>query len=161
MKKILQNDSNSSFITLVTSLLLILWLISFFESVAGLFFDASFSNSVFKFGYKVLADFESVVLVSLIIFPFHYLTSYLKMPLVQMMINIVFAVLVILQFTLAKYHFTAVVNFGADLVGFPPKDLFGSSLNTISVFYLIPFAFLPVFYMSIEKYLSKIAVGKK
>ncbi|AWG23363.1 hypothetical protein FFWV33_18420 [Flavobacterium faecale] len=140
---------------------MILWFISFFESVVGLFSDASFSTSVFKFGYKILADFESVVIVSLIIFPFHYLTSYLKMPLVQMMINIVFAVLVILQFTLAKYHFTSVVNFGADLIGFPPKNLFAGASDNISVFYLIPFAFLPIFYTSVEDYLSKIAVGKK
>ncbi|MCG9790988.1 hypothetical protein [Flavobacterium algicola] len=163
MKKNLQLCIKSSFFTLAISLIVTLWISSLFEVISKIFSGVSASNILMSFGFSVLADIESVLLIAILLYPIYFLFGYLKKPIAQMSIHILFSLLVIAQFALAKYQYTNFVNLGADFFGYSFDNLLSnvSGAESISIFYLIPFMFFPISYLMIEKYFSNISFIKK
>ena len=163
MKKKLQTCIKSSFFTLAISLIVTLWVISLFEIFSKIFSGMSASTILISFGYTVLADIESVLLIGILLYPIYYLFGYFQTFLAQMAVHILFSLLVIIQFALAKYQFTTLVNLGADLFGFPLENLhitIARTESSLSIIYFIPFMFIPISYMMTEKYLSKFSINK-
>lgn len=160
MKKKLQNCIKSSFFTLAISLIVTLWVSSFFEIIFKIFSGLPASKILISFGYTLLADIESVLLIGILLYPFYYLFGYFKQFLAQMTVHIMFSLLVIIQFALAKYQFTNLVNLGADFFGFSLENMNinVSSTEVVSIIYFIPFMFIPISYIIIEKYLSRLSI---
>lgn len=163
MDKNIQNYDKSSFITLAISLVITIWTISFFEIIVKLLYSINVPNIILAVGYRLLLDIISVLLIVVFIYPIYYVFGYLKKPLVQMILNIVFSLLVIIQFAMTKYNFTTLINISADYFGFSYDDVFTNSTtsNSPSIFYFIPFIFFPFFYMMTERYFSNLVISNQ
>lgn len=162
MKKNIQICIKSSFFTLAMSLIVTLWISSFFEIISRMFSGISISHILISFGYTILADIESVLLIGIVLYPVYFLFGYLKKPLVQMSVHILFSLLVITQFALAKYEYTNIVNIGMDFLGLS-SDIFFSTVTKaepFSIIFLVPFIFFPIYYVIIEKYILSLKISK-
>ncbi|MCW2119829.1 hypothetical protein [Flavobacterium sp. 7A] len=160
MKKSLQNCIKSTFITLAISLIATLWIISLFEITIKLLSGMTVSNVIMAIGYRLLTDLGSVLLIAILLYPLYFIFGYFEKTIAQMAIHVIFSLLVIVQFAMAKYNLSTLVNFSVDLFGFSFKDMF-SNVNVIdspSIFYFIPFMFFPIFFLLIEKFLFKLSI---
>jgi hypothetical protein len=104
MKKNLKIVLNQHFLHSI-SLVAILWITSLIEITAKLLSGMAVSNVIMAIGYRLLADLESVLLIAVLIYPLYFLFRYFKKPLAQTAIHIIFSLLVIVQFAMAKYNF--------------------------------------------------------
>jgi lipoteichoic acid synthase len=162
MKKNLKNCIKSSFFTLAISLIAILWITSLIEITVKLLSGMAVSNVVLAIGYRLLIDLESVLLIAVLLYPMYFLFGYFKKPLAQTAIHIIFSLLVIMQFAMAKYNLSTLLHFSADFFGVSLNDMFINikASGTPSILYFVPFMFFPIFYNIIENQFAKLRVKK-
>lgn len=166
MKLNLQTKDFYKYVYLTLALICAFWFISLLE----LYLLESSGNVIPNLGlailFKLLNDFWSGLIIGGLLFPV-FLLIYLGIKKGALtIIKIVFALFVIIQFSLVKYSLTTLLNLGADILGYSFDDMFStvSASESISIMYFLPFAFFPILYFLlyfvIKKYFNnRITIG--
>lgn len=160
MKFSLKTKDIFNYLYLVLALICAFWIISGYElymskpSIDG-------PNLATVFVYKLLHDFWCGFIIGMLGFPIFFIISAIRDKIAFIGISILFAVLVIFQFSLVKYSMTTLINLGADILGYSFDDVFStvSFSESISVTYFLPFIIFPALfflvYVIIKKYSNK------
>ena len=157
------NKSIKSYLVLSFSLLITFLGISLFEVIASLF-SQKVSVSVFTtILFKFINHAFTVVLMTIIFFPFFYLLNLAKKNLGVWFIKIVFVLLVVIEFALTKYSLTTLLNLGADFLGYSFDDIYltVSSSEDTSILYFLTFLLFPLLFFFVYYACKKIVVRKK
>ena len=136
------------YIYLSFSLTVSFWAISLFALFMAASSGIEQTNLAASFGYKLLNDFWAGIGISLLFFPLYLLFFFIKKPIGNILIKVLFCVIVIGQFALVKYHLTTLVNLGADLLGYSFDDMFTtvSASESLSLLYFLPFILFPLLF---------------
>lgn len=151
------NNYGFKYIYLSFSLILCFWAISIFE----LFMTASNSleqtNTGVLLAYKFLNDFWAAIGIALLFFPLYLLFFFIKKPIGNILIKVLFCLTIIAQFSLVKYNLTTLVNLGADLLGYSLDDIYTTvtASESMSFVYFLPFIFFPLLFFGINYGLNK------
>lgn len=138
------------------SMLFVFWLISLFEIVTKINSGIEIHNTSLSLIYKLVNDFWTVFIISILFFPLYLILVYTKRKWSDLLIKILFTIIVISQFALTKYHLTTLVNLGADFLGYSTEDMFTTvtASEKFSIVYFIPFLLFPVLFWSFNKLIS-------
>lgn len=166
MKFNFQNKDIYKYVYLTISLICAFWFISIFELYL------SFSNGVKIHDlesavlFKFLNDFWGGLIIGLLLYPLFLLINLFIKKRALIVIKVVFALFVVIQFSLVKYSLTTLLNLGADILGYSFDDVFStvSISESISITYFFPFVIFPLLffllYFIIKKYLNeRITIG--
>jgi len=115
------------------------------------------TNLPTTFGYKLLNDFWAGLGVSLLLSPLYFLFFFIKKPIGNILIKVLFCVIIIGQFALVKYHLTTLVNLGADILGYSFDDMHitVTGSESLSLLYFLPFILFPLLFLVINYAFNK------
>ena len=145
------------YIFLCFSMAIVFWLISFFEIASKIYSGIKIPNIGLLIGYKIINDFITVLITSLLILPVYFLLQYSIKIRRDTIIKILFTLIITVQFALTKYHLTTLVNLGADFLGYSNADMYTtvSASEKFSILYFVPFIVFPLLFWSINNNISK------
>ncbi|MDP3944614.1 MAG: sulfatase-like hydrolase/transferase [Lutibacter sp.] len=145
------------YIYLSFSLIVSFWAISLFALFMAASSGIEQTNLATSFGYKLLNDFWAGTGIALLFFPLYLLFFFIKKPIGNILIKVLFCVIVIGQFALVKYHLTTLVNLGADLLGYSFDDIYTTvtASEAFSLLYFLPFVMLPLLFLGINYTFNK------
>lgn len=140
------------YIYLSFSLIISFWAISLFALFMAASSGIEQTNLAASLGYKLLNDFWAGLGIGLLFFPLYLLFFFIKKPIGNILIKVLFCVIVIGQFALVKYHLTTLVNLGADLLGYSFDDMFTtvSASESLSLLYFLPFVIFPLIFFGVN-----------
>jgi phosphoglycerol transferase MdoB-like AlkP superfamily enzyme len=120
------------------------------------------SNVLTILSFKLLNDFWTVLIISVVIYPLYLLLGSIKKNWAITITKVIFCLIVVGQFALTKYHLTTLVNLGSDFLGYSIDDMFTTvtASQSLSFLYFIPFVLFPILYLFINKYVSKLVLNK-
>jgi len=147
-----------TYILLLIALLVTFWFISFFEVFSIIFKGMKVNNFGLMILYKLLNDFWTSFFIGLILLPFFLLfNAFIKKHWI-LFFQILFSVIIIIQFSLVKYSLTTLLNLGADLLGYSFNDitLTVSSSESMSLVYFVPFMLAISVFFILNKVFSKL-----
>ena len=154
-----KNFGNYSYkyIYLTFSLIVSFWAISLFELIMTVSNGLEQTNLPTTFGYKLLNDFWAGLGVSLLLSPLYFLFFFIKKPIGNILIKVLFCVIIIGQFALVKYHLTTLVNLGADILGYSFDDMHitVTGSESLSLLYFLPFILFPLLFLVINYAFNK------
>lgn len=152
-----QVKNHFSYGYLCFSMVITFWFISVFEILAKFYAGITIPNSGIALFYKLINDFWTVLLISLLFLPLYFILHYSKMKWKDTPIKVVFLLIIIGQFALTKYHLTTLVNLGADFLGYSTDDMYTTvtASETFSILYFVPFIVFPLFFWGINTLISK------
>ncbi|MFA9191345.1 sulfatase-like hydrolase/transferase [Flavobacterium sp. FZUC8N2.13] len=152
-----QVKNHFSYGYLCFSMAITFWFISIFEILAKYYAGIAIPNSGIALFYKLINDFWTVFLISLLFLPLYFILHYSKMKWKDIPVKVVFLLIIIGQFALTKYHLTTLVNLGADFLGYSTDDMYTTvtASETFSILYFVPFIFFPLFFWGINTLISK------
>jgi len=145
------------YIYLTFSLIVSFWAISLFELIMTVSNGLEQTNLTTTFGYKLLNDFWAGLGISLLLSPLYFLFFFIKKPIGNILIKVLFCVIIIGQFALVKYHLTTLVNLGADFLGYSLNDMSATvkASEAFSLLYFLPFVMLPLLFLGINYIFNK------
>lgn len=145
------------YIYLSFSLIVIFWAISIYELLMTASNGLEQTNFAATLGYKLLNDFWAGLGIGLLFFPLYLLFFFIKKPIGNILIKVVFCLIIIGQFALVKYHLTTLVNLGADLLGYSLDDMYTTvtASESMSFLYFLPFMLFPLLFFGINYALNK------
>jgi lipoteichoic acid synthase len=110
------------------------------------------SNLATSFAYKLLNDFWAGLGISLLFLPLYLLFYFIKKPIGNLFIKVMFALTVICQFALVKYNLTTHVDLGADILGYSLNEMSTTVAvsESVSLFYFLPFIIFPMAFLGIS-----------
>lgn len=142
------------------ALIAVFWLISIYE----VYLSKSAGVNGYSLGtvifYKLLNDFFSGLVIGVLLFPLYLIIDIFSKKAAIIFTSILFAVFVLLQFSLVKYSITTLTNLGADIFGYSFDDAFSTVAvsESISITYFLPFIIFPVLfflmYFLLKKYIQ-------
>jgi len=147
-----------TYILLLIALLVTFWFISFFEVFSIIFKGMKVNNFGLMILYKLLNDFWTSFFIGLILLPFFLLfNAFIKKHWI-LFFQILFSVIILIQFSLVKYSLTTLLNLGADLLGYSFNDitLTVSSSESMSLVYFVPFMLAISVFFILNKVFSKL-----
>lgn len=154
-----KNFGNYSYkyIYLSFSLIVSFWVISLFELIMTASNGLEQTNLAASLGYKILNDFWAGLGIGLLFSPLYLLFFFIKKPIGNTLIKVLFCIVVIGQFALVKYHLTTLINLGADLLGYSWNDIFitVSASESLSLLYFLPFILFPLLFLGINYVFNK------
>lgn len=158
----LQSKTPFHYSFLCFSMAISFWLISLFEIGAKLYTGIKIPNIGTLIGYKIINDFTTVLIISLVLLPVYFILQYILKNRKDTVIKILFTLIIIVQFALTKYHLTTLVNLGADFLGYSTADMFTtvSASESFSVLYFVPFIVFPMLFWILNNYISKKITSK-
>jgi phosphoglycerol transferase MdoB-like AlkP superfamily enzyme len=108
-------------------------------------------------GYKLLNDFWAGLGIYLLFFPLYLLFFFIKKPIGNILIKVLFSLIIIGQFALVKYHLTTLVNLGADILGYSLDDMYTTvtASESMSFVYFLPFILFPLLFFGVNYGLNK------
>lgn len=156
-------NNSYAYIYLTISAIITFWLLSLFEIYATLSNGSENQNIGTTIVYKLLNDFWAGIVIGLLFIPFYYALLYIKRPLEIVLIKVLFALVIIMQFALVKYSLTTHINLGADLLGYSMDDMYTTvtASESLSVLYFLPFIIMPLLYLGINYLLNKFTNGRQ
>lgn len=157
------NKNIKSYLTLIISLLITSWAISLFEVTTSLFSQKE-SISVFTtILFRFINHTFTVLLITILFFPFFYLFNLGKKKFGVLFIKIIFVLLVLIEFALTKYSLTTLLNLGADFLGYSFDDIYltVSSSEDTSILYFLTFLLFPILFFIIYYLTKNINIRKK
>lgn len=145
------------YIYLSFSLIVIFWAISIFGLIIAASNGLEQADLGTSLAYKLLNDFWAGLGISLLFFPLYFLFFFIKKPIGNILIKVLFCLIIIGQFALVKYHLTTLVNLGADLLGYSFDDMFitVSASESLSFVYFLPFILFPLLFFGVNYSLNK------
>ncbi|WP_281299412.1 LTA synthase family protein [Flavobacterium limnophilum] len=166
VKNILNNgyfNNSYAYVYLTISAIITFWLLSLFEIYATLSNGSENQNIGTTIVYKLLNDFWAGIVIGLLFIPFYYALLYIKRPLETVLVKVLFALVIIMQFALVKYSLTTHINLGADLLGYSMDDMYTTvtASESLSLLYFLPFIIMPLLYLGINYLLNKFTNGRQ
>lgn len=154
MKIKVPKNNVSRYIYLTFSLIFTFWLISLFEIYSKTSNGIVIQSIGTTLTYKLLNDFGTGIIIGLLFFPLYLTLAYIKKPLHELTIKVLFSLIVIAQFALVKYSITTLINLGADILGYSMGDMYTTvtASESISFAYFLPFFFFPILYLGIDTF---------
>lgn len=158
MKLSLKKLDFINYIYLLLALILSYWTIGVYEVLMSKPMDNNEYSLIQVVLYKFLNDFWSGLLIGAIVLPLYLILNLWSKKIATVVTTIIFAVLIIIQFSLVKYSLTTLINLGADILGYSFDDAFNTvaSSESISFLYFLPFIVFPVvffiLYILLKKY---------
>lgn len=146
----IKKDKIYTYVYLTLALICAFWVISAYE----LYFSRSSGIVIPNMGsatlYKFLNDFWTGLIIGVLLFPVFYLIQGFSKKAAYIVVNLVFALLIILQFSLVKYSLTTLINLGADILGYSYDDVTStvSASESMSVISFLPFIIFPLFFFA-------------
>ncbi|MDD7884664.1 sulfatase-like hydrolase/transferase [Flavivirga sp. 57AJ16] len=153
MKFNIKKETISKYVYLTVSLIATLWLVSLYE----LFASKASETPVFLASlYKLVNDFWSGLIISIVLLPLFLLLAVLSKKYAIIIIKILFILFVIIQFSLVKYSLTTSLNLGVDVLGYSFDDAFNtvSVSESISITYFLPFIIFPILFLILYRYIN-------
>lgn len=154
-----KNFSNYSYkyIYLSFSLILSFWAISIFELIMTSSNGLEQTNLAASLGYKLLNDFWAGLGIGLLFSPLYLLFFFIKKPIENLLIKVLFSLIVIAQFALVKYSLTTLINLGSDILGYSLDDMYTTvtASESMSFLYFLPFVMFPLLYFGINYALNR------
>jgi phosphoglycerol transferase MdoB-like AlkP superfamily enzyme len=142
MKVNFKIDNLNNYIKLTLSLILAFWALSAYELFSSHTIQDSFFLGLL---FKWVNDFWCAFIIGLLVFPIYFLITTLKEKWALNSVKGLFAIFVLIQFSLIKYSLTTLVNLGADLLGYSFQDISStvSTSESFSILYFLPFIVFP------------------
>ena len=166
MKLSLKKTEIYKYVYLILALICAFWIISTYDIIVSKALSAANTGLGTIILYKFLNDFWYGLIIGGMLFPVYFLMSLFAKRGALIVQKVIFALLVIIQFSLVKYSITTQLNLGADILGYSFDDAFTTvtASEGLSVLYFAPFVIFPVLFfllfMLIHKYFSKrIVIG--
>ncbi len=134
------------YLHLIISLVVVFWLISLFE-IYQIYTSQEVTISAWNFvANYFLNDFLTVAILAILIFPIYFLTALISKRLGVIIVQIIFVLVTLIQFSLVKYSLTTLLFLGADILGYSYSDIYitTASSGATSMASLIPFLVLPI-----------------
>lgn len=165
IKEILNNsyfNNSCAYIYLTISAIITFWLLSLFE-IYSKFEGSENQNIGSTIVYKLMNDFWAGIVIGLLFMPFYFVILYLKKPLGILLIKVLFASVIIIEFALIKYSLTTHINLGADLLGYSFDDMYTTvtASESLSILYFLPFIIIPLLYLGVNYLLKKLINGRQ
>ncbi|WP_111307755.1 sulfatase-like hydrolase/transferase [Confluentibacter sediminis] len=154
MKLNFKNEDIHKYACATISLLIVFWSISLFEVLS----TKSTSTNIL---FKIVNDFWTCVFIGLILLPLYIFLIIIIKKYALILVNTIYVLLILGQFSLVKYSLTTMLNLGADILGYSFDDAFStvSVSESISVTYFIPFIVFPLLFFILifisTKYLTR------
>jgi lipoteichoic acid synthase len=164
IKSILNNryfNNSYGYIYLTLSVITTFWLLSLFEIYSTTSNGSQNQNIGTTIVYKLLNDFWAGLDIGLLFVPFYFALLYVKKPLGIVLIKLLFALVIIIQFALVKYSLTTNINLGADLLGYSFDDMHTTvtASESLSLLYFLPFIIMPLLFLGIYYLLNRFTNG--
>lgn len=144
-------ENSYKYIYLTIALICAFWIISLFELYVSISNGGKGQDLGMTLLYKLLNDFWSATLISLVLFPIYLLIAFLFKKVGEALFIMLFTLLVIAQFGLVKYSLTTLINLGADILGYSFDDMYltVTSSESMSFLYFLPFIIIPLVFLSL------------
>lgn len=142
----------SNYIYLTFSLIISFWAINLFALFITATNGLEQTNLGTSCGYKLLNDFWVGLGIGLLFLPLYLLFYFIKRPLGNIFIKVLFTLIVICQFALVKYNLTTHVNLGADILGYSLNEMSTTVAvsESVSILYFLPFIMFPMVFLGIN-----------
>ena len=151
------SNYNYKYIYLSFSLIISFWAISLFEFIMTASNGLEQTNLTASLGYKLINDFWAGLGIYLLFFLLYLLFFFIKKPIGNLIIKVLFSIIIIAQFALVKYYLTTLVNLGADLLGYSLDDMSATvkASESFSFLYFLPFVMFPLLFLGINYAFNK------
>ena len=145
------------YIYLSFSLIISFWAINLFALFITATNGLEQTNLGTSFAYKLLNDFWAGLGIGLLFLPLYLIFYFIKKPVGDILIKVLFTLIVIGQFALVKYNLTTHVNLGADILGYSLNEMSTTVAvsESISFLYFFPFILFPMFFLGINYTFNK------
>ncbi len=145
------------YIYLSFSLIISFWAISVYEIFMKVANGLEQTNLGTLFGYQFLNDFWAGLGIGLLFLPIYMIFFFIKKPIGNILIKVLFSLIVIAEFALVKYSLTTLINLGADLLGYSMDDIYTTvtATESLSFLYFLPFILFPLLYLGINYAINK------
>ncbi|PXY43861.1 sulfatase [Flavobacterium hydrophilum] len=146
------------YLYLTTSLVVMFWLSSLFETYSKISNGIAVPKIGMEICYKLLNDFWSAIVVSLVLLPVFILIGFIQKRFSVIFMTIIFTLVALIQFALVKYSSTTLVNLGADLMGYSFSDMYLTvkASESLSFIFFLPFIIIPLLYLGINFAFTKL-----
>lgn len=153
-------NTSFTYVYLTFSAIITFWLLTLFEIISN---GSENQNIGVTIVYKLLNDFWAGIVIGLLFIPLYFALLYIKKPLEVIVIKVLFALVIVIQFALVKYSITTHINLGADLLGYSYKDMYTTvtASESLSLLYFLPFIIMPLLYLGINYLLVKFTIGRQ
>ena len=150
------------YLYLTLSLVVTFWLITLFEIYSKTTNGIQIQDVATTLSYKLLNDFWTGLIIGLLFLPLYLAFVFIKKPLDELIIKIIFCLIVIGQFALVKYNITTLINLGADVFGYSMDDMYTTvtASESLSYLYFLPFILFPMLYLGINSAFVKFTTEK-
>ena len=140
------------YVYLTISLAITFGLSSLFETYSKVSHGIAIPDIGLEITYKLVNDFWSAIIVSVVLLPLFLLFSLLRKSFSIRAMTMLFTAIVLAQFALVTYSTTTHVNLGADLLGYSFSDMYlaVSSSETFSLMFFLPFIIIPLIFWAIN-----------
>ena len=151
-----------NYVYLIASLIVAFWFISLFEVFVTFSKGIKVPNVGMVILYKFINDFWTSIIIGALCVPLYWILNVVVKKYGHLIVQILLAVVVLIQFALVKYSSTTLLNLGADLLGYSISDITitVSSSESMSIGYFIPFILAVLVFFGLYKLLVKY-VSKK
>ncbi|MFH4963410.1 sulfatase-like hydrolase/transferase [Gaetbulibacter sp. M235] len=158
--KLHNNSYQYAYLTL--ALICVFWCISIFDIILSQTSGVIISNIGLSILYKCINDFWAGLIIGLLLFPFYLLLDVFFKSRALLVINILFVLIVIAQFSLVKYSLTTLVNLGSDILGYSLNDIYRTIMasESFSALYFLPFIVFPLLFFVSYSIIKKNVNGR-
>lgn len=148
---------NYKFVCLLFSLIASFWAIGLFELIISAARGLEQISFLKLLLFRFINDFWAGFAIGLLFLPIYLIFYFIKKPIGNIVIKVIFFLIVIGQFALVKYHLTTLVNLGADLLGYSLDDMNTtvSASESLSFVYFLPFMLFPLLFFGVNYGLKK------
>jgi phosphoglycerol transferase MdoB-like AlkP superfamily enzyme/tetratricopeptide (TPR) repeat protein len=163
MKMNFTYKNNLDYIYLTFALILSFWVINLYALFMTATNGLEQTNLGTSVGYKLLNDFWAGLLIGLLFLPLYLLFYFIKRPVANLIIKVLFTLIVICQFALVKYNLTTHVDLGADILGYSLNEMSTTVAvsESVSILYFLPFILVPLAFLGIHFVLNKFTNEKQ
>ncbi|SEA74688.1 Phosphoglycerol transferase MdoB [Flavobacterium gillisiae] len=140
------------YIYLTLSLIFTFWLITLFEIYSKTASGIQIQDLTTTLSFKLLNDFWTGLIIGLLFLPLYLAFVFVKKPIDEILIKVLFCLIIIGQFALVKYSLTTLINLGADILGYSMDDMYTTvtASESLSYLYFLPFILFPMVYLGIN-----------
>ena len=141
--------SSHPYICMIFALLGSFWLLSLFEFFMISIRNINNSSIGVVVLFRLLNDFWTVIIISLILFPLYMGLVILSKKWSVIVLKALFMLVVLIQFALIKYSLITLINLGADILGYSYDDIFltVSSTEAMSIGAMLSFIIFPLLFL--------------
>jgi len=148
---------NYKFVCLLFSLIASFWAIGLFELIISAARGLEQISFLKLLLFRFINDFWAGIAIGLLFLPIYLIFYFIKKPIGNIIIKVIFSLIVIGQFALAKYYLSTLINLGADILGYSLSDIYTTvtASESLSLLYFLPFILFPLLFLGINYAFNK------